>query len=206
VRCDVCNVRMPIGSGERITPEIFVYLLDNGFGLDESNIKMFTDAGMSRSEAESELKEQYRSSNSDWLLCSTCAAKAKAISERTETWVTPDYISVTRTAEEVGAGFIVLGAPVAISRAVWEECVEWTDRDSEHQTYQEQDARLWDVLFTGGTTLQLAINQFVKERAHRYPVLCVLRDGISTDSVTVNLLMQGKQIRGQSWLVIERDG
>lgn len=203
--CDVCNAAIPTGSGERITPEIFIYLMDNGFGLDETNIKMLTDAGMSRLEAESSLKQQYRSSTSDWLICSNCAAKAKTISGRTEAWVTPDYISVTRTAEEVDAGFGVLGAPVAISRAVWEQCVEWTEQDSELQTYQEQDTRLWDVLFTGGTTLQLEINQFVKAQAHRYTIYCVLRDGESTDSVVVKLLIHGKRIRDQSWLVIESD-
>lgn len=44
MRCDVCNANVPRGSGERITPEIFTYLLDNGFGLDDENIKMLTDA------------------------------------------------------------------------------------------------------------------------------------------------------------------
>ena len=77
--CDVCNATVPSGDGERITPEVFIYLMDKGFGLDETNVKMLTDAGMSRSAAEAVLKEQYRCSGSDWLLCSDCAAKAKTI-------------------------------------------------------------------------------------------------------------------------------
>jgi len=80
--CDVCNATVPSGTGKRITPEVFTYLLDNGFGLDETNVKMLTDAGMPRSAAEAVLKEQYRHSRSDWLLCSGCAAKATAMMPR----------------------------------------------------------------------------------------------------------------------------
>jgi hypothetical protein len=42
------------------------------------------------------------------------------------------------------AGFRV---PVAITRAAWQDCVAWTDADSELQTHQDQSGRLWDVLF-----------------------------------------------------------
>ncbi len=136
MRCDVCNKALAPGAGERITPDIFNYLLNNGFGLDETNIKMLTDAGMTRSAAESALKEQYRQSKSDWLLCPSCAAKAMAIiAGQTELWVTSDYLSVTRTAEEVGLGFDIVGAPVALSRSVWHECVEWSEEDTERQAY-----------------------------------------------------------------------
>ncbi|MDZ7832805.1 MAG: hypothetical protein U5L07_13705 [Desulfobacterales bacterium] len=126
------------------------------------------------------------------------------MARRTESWVTPDYLSVTRTAEEVGLGFDVLGAPVALGRVVWHECIEWTDRDSERQTYQEQDARLWDVMFTGGGTLQLKVNEFMKSRVHRYSVLCIPRDGESTDAIKINLLISPRKIRGQLWLVIDK--
>ena len=122
---------------------------------------------------------------------------------RDERWMSPEYIAVTRTAEEVGLGFGIVGAPVALSRVVWEECVEWTDEDSERQTYQEQDARLWDVLFTGGGTLQFKANEFLKNRVHRYSVFCVPRDGTSTESITVRLLIRPAEICGQHWLVIE---
>ena len=122
---------------------------------------------------------------------------------RDERWMSPEYIAVTRTAEEVGLGFGIVGAPVALSRVVWEECVEWTDEDSERQTYQEQDARLWDVLFTGGGTLQLKANEFLKNRVHRYSVLCVPRDGTSTEAIAVALLIRSAEVRGQQWLVVE---
>jgi hypothetical protein len=37
--------------------------------------------------------------------------------------------------------------PVAITVAAWEDCVAWTESDSERQTHQDQSGRLWDVLF-----------------------------------------------------------
>nr|WP_326532008.1 DUF6573 family protein [Rhodoferax sp.] len=43
-----------------------------------------------------------------------------------------------------GVGFSV---PVAITSAVWSDCVEWNDRDSSRQTYQDESGRLWDVLW-----------------------------------------------------------
>jgi len=51
-------------------------------------------------------------------------------------------IDVSHVAAE--AGFRV---PVAMTRAVWGDCVEWTDEDSRRQTYQDEDGRLWDVLW-----------------------------------------------------------
>lgn len=52
-----------------------------------------------------------------------------------------DLIDVAETAKE--AGFTV---PVAITRAAWAGCVEWTADDSKRQTYQDEAGRLWDVL------------------------------------------------------------
>lgn len=42
------------------------------------------------------------------------------------------------------AGFRV---PVAMTRAAWADCVEWSDVDSKRQTYQDEAGRLWDVLW-----------------------------------------------------------
>ena len=42
------------------------------------------------------------------------------------------------------AGFKV---PVAITHAVHYDCVEWTEADSQRQTYQNASGRLWDLLF-----------------------------------------------------------
>jgi len=50
-------------------------------------------------------------------------------------------VDVTETARE--AGFSI---PVALTRAVWEDCVEWNDTDSKRQTHQDLSGRLWDVI------------------------------------------------------------
>lgn len=51
-------------------------------------------------------------------------------------------VDVTGTAKE--AGFT---CPVAMTRAAWADCVEWTNRDSDRQVYQDEGGRLWDVLW-----------------------------------------------------------
>jgi hypothetical protein len=61
--------------------------------------------------------------------------RAEAIAERV-------LMDVTETAKE--AGFVW---PVAITRAAWEECVEWSEKDSKLQTYQDLSGRFWDVLW-----------------------------------------------------------
>lgn len=51
-------------------------------------------------------------------------------------------VDVTETAME--AGFRL---SVALTRAAWGDCVEWTDADSRRQAYQDEGGRLWDVLW-----------------------------------------------------------
>lgn len=51
-------------------------------------------------------------------------------------------VDVSATAAEAG-----FGIPVAITRAAWTDCVEWTEADSRRQTYQDEAGRLWDVLW-----------------------------------------------------------
>lgn len=51
-------------------------------------------------------------------------------------------VDVTETARE--AGFRI---PVAMTRAAWADCVEWSETDSKRQTYQDEAGRLWDVLW-----------------------------------------------------------
>lgn len=54
-----------------------------------------------------------------------------------------DLIDVSETARE--AGFMV---PVAITRAVWADCVEWTaETDKRKATIQDEAGRLWDVVY-----------------------------------------------------------
>jgi hypothetical protein len=51
-------------------------------------------------------------------------------------------IDVTEASKE--AGFSI---PVAVTSTVWDQYIEWTEEDSERQTYQDQSGRLWDVLW-----------------------------------------------------------
>ena len=51
-------------------------------------------------------------------------------------------ICVDEVARE--AGFRI---PVAVTRAAWADCVEWSEVDSRRQTYQDEAGRLWDVLW-----------------------------------------------------------
>lgn len=49
-------------------------------------------------------------------------------------------VDISEMANE--AGFRL---PVAITRAAWEDCIEWSEEDSRRQTYQDPNGRLWDV-------------------------------------------------------------
>jgi len=51
-------------------------------------------------------------------------------------------VDVTEAAKEAGFKF-----PVALTRAVWENCVAWDDEDNNRQIYQDESGRLWDVLY-----------------------------------------------------------
>ena len=52
-------------------------------------------------------------------------------------------VDVTTAGRE--AGFKV---PTAVTAAVFDECIEWTESDAEQSTaYQDQKGRLWDVVF-----------------------------------------------------------
>ena len=51
-------------------------------------------------------------------------------------------VDVSETAREAGIAF-----PVAVTRAVWEDCCEWTDTDTKAKPYgQSVRGRLWDVV------------------------------------------------------------
>ncbi len=52
-------------------------------------------------------------------------------------------VDVSETGRE--AGFAI---PVALTATAYEDCVTWTEEDGRrHQCYQDEDGRLWDVLF-----------------------------------------------------------
>lgn len=57
-----------------------------------------------------------------------------------------DGVLVDVSNAAVEAGFKV---PVALTRAAWDDCVEWNDEDTRRQTPQNASGRLWDVLWMG---------------------------------------------------------
>lgn len=73
-------------------------------------------------------------------------------------------VDVTEVAKE--AGFRV---PVALTRAVWEDCVAWTDEDSRRQTYQDAQGRLWDVLWMACQAARNAQGACLAFRLYRVP-------------------------------------
>lgn len=49
-----------------------------------------------------------------------------------------ELVDVTDTAKEVG-----INCPVALTKAVWDNCVKWTNEDNERNSaYQDQVGRL----------------------------------------------------------------
>jgi len=74
--------------------------------------------------------------------------------------------------------------PVAVTAAAWEDCVAWTDTDSERQIHQDQSGRLWDVLFMAAFEARVRADagQQLLFELYRVP-----RDGRSTDAELTSL-------------------
>lgn len=88
-------------------------------------------------------------------------------------------IDVSEMAKE--AGFKV---PVAMTATLWSECVAWSDEDSERQTHQDQDGRLWDALYMAALASKDAGNkQCVPVRIYR-----VKRDGRSLKATIMTFI------------------
>lgn len=89
-------------------------------------------------------------------------------------------IDVTQVAKEAGFNF-----PVALTNTAWIDCVEWTDEDRTRRACQNQDGRLWDVVWMAALAARANSNtDCVVFGLHR-----VSRDSSSVVPVLVNLLM-----------------
>lgn len=79
-------------------------------------------------------------------------------------------VDVTEAAREAGFRF-----PVAVTRAVWEGCVAWSDADNARKdAAQDETGRLWDVV----TALHAAIRRARDDHARMdVPLYRVPRDG-----------------------------
>lgn len=74
--------------------------------------------------------------------------------------------------------------PVALTAAVWRDCVAWTDADSAAQVHQDPSGRLWDVLLTGAYAIRTQVGG--GDRLH-FSLDRVPRDGCSTEPQQVTL-------------------
>ena len=90
--------------------------------------------------------------------------------------------------------------PVALTAAVWSDCVAWTDADSEAQVHQDQSGRLWDVLFMGAYAIR---TQGGGGDRLNFSLYRVPRDGVSTEPELMTLkLIVGPGDDGQPVMTI----
>lgn len=80
-------------------------------------------------------------------------------------------IDVSQTAHK--AGFRL---PVALTAAAWADCVAWDNSDSERQTAQDEEGRLWDVLWIAS----LAARRARKAQRLAFQVCRIPRGGRGT--------------------------
>lgn len=74
--------------------------------------------------------------------------------------------------------------PVAVTAAAWEDCVAWTESDSDRQIHQDQSGRLWDVLFMA---VYAARANAEAGSELRFELYRVPRDGRSTQAALTTL-------------------
>lgn len=74
---------------------------------------------------------------SDQILCVSATSRGQALA---------DGLLVDVAAIAAEAGFKV---PVAVTRAVWVDCIAWNDEDAQRKagSCQDQEGRLWDVVY-----------------------------------------------------------
>ena len=82
-------------------------------------------------------------------------------------------VDVTTTARE--AGFKV---PTAVTAAVFNECVEWTEADAEKSSaYQDQEGRLWDVVYLAAFKARTLVARSVRQNQLIFELHGVPRPG-----------------------------
>ncbi|WDK04522.1 DUF6573 family protein [Xanthomonas campestris] len=93
-----------------------------------------------------------------------------------------ELVDVTATARE--AGFRV---PVALTAAVWADCVAWSDDDGRRKrTHQDESGRLWDVVWMA----YLAARRAGDVKRRPYEILRVPRAGRGALPRPVRLVMR----------------
>ena len=79
----------------------------------------------------------------------------------------------TELAREAGFRY-----PVALTAAVWAECVAWEQEDSRRQIHQDVTGRLWDVLWMASVAIR-ALGKSSQSSRLPFRLLVVPRDGKS---------------------------
>jgi hypothetical protein len=102
-------------------------------------------------------------------------------------------VDISELAAEAGFRY-----PVAMTRAAWSDCAEWSDLDSERQVCQDETARLWDVLWLAAHAARRSTGDRLTFEVHRVP-----RDGHATqpERVTLQMLI-GPGDRGEPVMTI----
>ena len=81
-----------------------------------------------------------------------------------------ELVDVSETAMEAG-----FSLSVAVTRAVWDQYIDWTPADDDKQTVQHASGRLWDALWM----LHLVCRRFANESYLKYRLYVIPRDGRS---------------------------
>lgn len=71
-------------------------------------------------------------------------------------------VNVSTMAREAGFKWAV-----ALTRAVWEDCVSWSKEDSHRQIHQDEAGRLWDVLWMASRAARMGTERFQLYRVPR---------------------------------------
>ena len=87
-------------------------------------------------------------------------------------------VDITETASEAGFRW-----PVAITCATWQDCIAWSEDDSQNQVYQDESGRLWDVLWMAFNAIRRAPGGTQIE----YQLYRVPRDGKSVEARLTSL-------------------
>jgi len=90
--------------------------------------------------------------------------------------------------------------PVAITSAAWDDCVTWSEDESDKQVHQDQSGRLWDVLFMAYHAIRTGSDAGDRLLFQLYRVP---RDGKATEAELVTLkLMVGPGDSGEPVITI----
>lgn len=105
-----------------------------------------------------------------------------------------DVISTYARAQAIDDGVLIDAGPMAkeagyrwpveLTAAVWSDCVDWTDADSEAQVHQDESGRLYDVLIMGAYAIRARGDG--GDRLN-FTLYRVPRDGVSTEPELVAL-------------------